>query len=235
MSEDSRNWKLFKDENEEFIKKSLGKGESRLTLGQYYTNEICLDAKHLSFTLSRYKFVSKMLAYRKNVKLLEMGCNEGLGALLFQQNLDLSEYVGIDLDSDAINWNKENLPDGLRFVEGDFFECGNISGETFDAVVSLDVIEHINQKKEHEFCRVMIEHMKEDGVAVIGTPNIVMQPFAREVVQKVHINLYDQERLYELMNQYFRNVFIFNMTDEVVHTGFNPMSCYIFAVCCNFK
>lgn len=154
---------------------------------------------------------------------------------MFQQNLDLSEYVGIDLDGDAINWNKENLPDGLRFVEGDFFECGNISGETFDAVVSLDVIEHINQKKEHEFCRVMIEHMKEDGVAVIGTPNIVMQPFAREVVQKVHINLYDQERLYELMNQYFRNVFIFNMTDEVVHTGFNPMSCYIFAVCCNFK
>jgi len=48
-----------------------------------------------------------------------------------------------------------------------------------------------------------------------------------------HINLYDQKRLYMLMSKFFHNVFIFHMNDEVVHTGFAPMTCYIFALCCN--
>ena len=69
------------------------------------------------------------------------------------------------------------------------------------------------------------------GVAIIGTPNITFNPFASAGSKMAHINLYDQERLYDLCSRHFDNVFIFNMNDEVVNTGFAPMSCYIFAVC----
>ena len=61
----------------------------------------------------------------------------------------------------------------------------------------------------------------------------MLAPYACEESKIGHINLYDQERLHKLMANYVKNVFIFNMNDEMLNTGFAPISCYIFAVCCN--
>ena len=58
-----------------------------------------------------------------------------------------------------------------------------------------------------------------------------MSPYAGPESRAGHINLYDQDRLYDLLDDFFENVFLFGMNDEVVHTGFAPMCCYIFAVC----
>lgn len=196
---------------------------------------IIKDIKHIAFTLSRYKFVSKLLMYKDNVDLLEMGCQEALGAMVFKQNMSLNRYVGIDLDEEAIKWNKKNLPDVFEFINANFFDCTEIKNDEFDAIVSLDVIEHISVDMENQYCKVICSSLKKDGVAVIGTPSIMLSPYACEESRIGHINLYDQKRLYELMNTYFNNVFIFNMNDEVVNTGFAPMSCYIFAVCCGKK
>ena len=204
-------------------------------LGTYYSYMVNADIKHLSFTLSRYKFASKLLMYKEHTNLLEMGCQEALGALLFQQNINLDRYVGIDLDAEAIKWNKEYLPKDFEFICANFFECTKLGEKEFDAVVSLDVIEHIAPEKEEQYCEIICKNLKQDGVAIVGTPNIAFSPYASEGSKIGHINLYDQKRLYKLMNRYFHNVFIFNMNDEVVHTGFAPMSCYIFAVGCNKK
>jgi hypothetical protein len=35
----------------------------------------------------------------------------------------------------------------------------------------------------------------------------------------------------ELMMEYFENVFMFSMNDEVVHTRFQPIAQYLFALC----
>ncbi|MCI9646689.1 MAG: class I SAM-dependent methyltransferase [Lachnospiraceae bacterium] len=204
-----------------------------LDLGLYYSHMISTDIKHLAFTLSRYKFVSKLLMYRDSVDLLELGCQEALGALMFSQNTKLHSYVGIDLDEGAIKWNQEYMPQDFEFICGNFFDYKKAEGKEFNAVVSLDVIEHISADMENEYCNVIYDNLKEDGVAVVGTPNIMLDPYACEESKIGHINLYDQERLHKLMANYFKNVFIFNMNDEMVNTGFAPMSCYIFAVCCN--
>jgi hypothetical protein len=34
------------------------------------------------------------------------------------------------------------------------------------------------------------------------------------------------------MKRFFKNVFMFSMNDEVVHTGYSKMSHYNFALCC---
>ena len=75
-------------------------------------------------------------------------------------------------------------------------------------------------------------NLNENGFAIIGTPNITMYPYASPVNKEAHINNYDQERLYKLFAEKFRNVFIFGMNDEAVNTGFYPFSCYIIALCC---
>ncbi|MFM8835604.1 MAG: methyltransferase type 12, partial [Actinomycetota bacterium] len=37
------------------------------------------------------------------------------------------------------------------------------------------------------------------------------------------------------LKKYFHSVFMFSMNDEVVHTGFFPMSHYLIAVCADKK
>ena len=51
-----------------------------------------------------------------------------------------------------------------------------------------------------------------------------------EGVKQIH-----RTNLHHLLKNYFENVFLFSMNDEVVHTGFTPMAHYLFAVCCQKK
>ena len=37
------------------------------------------------------------------------------------------------------------------------------------------------------------------------------------------------------MQQFFHNVFIFSMNDEVVHTGYAPMAHYLLALGCTLR
>ena len=37
------------------------------------------------------------------------------------------------------------------------------------------------------------------------------------------------------MRRHFNNVYLFSMNDEVLHTGYKPMSHYLFALCANIK
>ena len=222
-------------ENWENVKEIIrNENNPDLEFGAYLKHMVYAYFKHMIFTLSSYKFVSKLLMYRKNLTICELGCNEAWGALMLQQNTDMEKYLGIDLDTDAIAYNKRVFrSDKFDFLEANFFEMK--INERFDAVISLDVIEHINPEMEHDYCQVIVKHLNTDGVAVVGTPNITMSPYASKESKIGHINLYDQKRLANLMQNYFENVFIFGMNDEVVHTGFAPMSCYIFAVCTGKK
>lgn len=193
------------------------------------------DVKHFLFAFARYKFVLKMIANRKNINLLELGCNDGLGTLLFKQSGFCKSITGVDFDAESITWAKKNIGNTVdfTFIEDDFLGKEYMGVEKADVVVSLDVIEHIEQSKENIFLETICKNLKETGFAVIGTPNIAMYNYTSDINKKAHINNYNQERLYNFLSQKFNNVFIFGMNDEVLHTGFNPMSCYILALCCN--
>ena len=168
--------------------------------------------------------------YKKEIEILELGCNEALGAYLLVQNNDVKQYVGIDFDGESIAWDQEHKLENCRFVCGDFFDKSVVKG-TYDVVFSLDVIEHIRPDQEDDFCSIMTNHLNNGGVAIVGTPNANMYEYESEGSRKGHINMYSQKRLHDLLNRWFSNVFIFNMNDEVVNDCFAPMSCYIFAVC----
>lgn len=219
--------KIWKNAKE--IVKSNIEGKS---LGYYTDSEMAIDIKHFMFRLARYKYVAKLMQYEKAVNVLELGCNEAWGALLLKQNIDLSSYIGIDFDNDTIEWNKKNLSDDFTFVCDDFFAYAK-QLEKYDLVLALDVIEHIAKEKEDEFCQLFSKTLSKRGTAIIGTPHINMMPYASAGSKAAHINMYDQKRLFQTCKRYFNNVYIFNMNDEVVHTGMNAMVCYIFAVCCN--
>lgn len=211
-----------------------------ITLPNYYSVWIDQYIKELNFTLSRYKFAASMIAPQKNTYCLELGSNYGLGSRMLTIVGKCDGYVGVDFDKDGVEYAEKTFASNtVSFIKDDFlgkdYRDYLASGGGFSAIVSLDVIEHIPKEKEELLLKTISVNLADNGIAVIGTPNITMTPYASEGSKIGHVNLFDQERLYDFLSQVFQNVFIFGMTDEVVHTGFYPMCCYIFAVCAGKK
>lgn len=106
-----------------------------------------------------FEFAKKFLAGKK---ILEVGCGEGDRTKLFYSVSN--QVFGIDIVDKVKNEHKNHfqflLADGRKLP---------FSDECFDAVVSFDVIEHIEEDKAvvDEMFRVC----KKGGFLLLGTPN----------------------------------------------------------------
>jgi cyclopropane fatty-acyl-phospholipid synthase-like methyltransferase len=103
-------------------------------------------------------------------------------------------------------------------------------GIMVDGAFLIDVIEHLDPKKERFFLDNVVKCLKPAGVLIIGTPNITVAKHATPQSRAQHINLKSNKTLRRLMEIYFENVFMFGMNDEVLHTGYAPMCHYILAM-----
>ncbi len=201
-------------------------GDYKYDFGEHWSYNFRNDPKRLAFVLSRYKFAAKMIGKANSV--LEMGCSDGIGASILAENAQ--KYLGIDLDAPAIEAARYNFGKTKHEFHTDDF-MGKVYGQ-FDGVVSLDVVEHILAIHENEYFDTLHKNLTAHGVCVVGTPNITSDCYASLGSKMGHVNLFSQERLQETLGKYFAHVFPFGMNDEVVHTGFAPMSHYLICVCC---
>lgn len=195
----------------------------RLVLGQVTTHIYKHNPKQLLFMLARYKHAARLLPQR-SIKVLELGCGEGFCTQLLAQ--PGNSVLGVDSDSCAIRETSE-LPSRCEYICDDFL--GKKYG-VFDAVVSLDVIEHIPLASECLYMNTICTNLNPTGMCVIGTPNESAFKYASEGSKIGHINNYSAQRLYDTVEKYFHNVSILCMNDEVLHTGFYPMAHYLLAV-----
>ncbi|HSX13983.1 MAG TPA: class I SAM-dependent methyltransferase [Chlamydiales bacterium] len=199
-------------------------GNFKVHLGDHWSFNFFNDPKRLAFVLSRYKLAAKMAC--KKGRVLELGCSTGIGATILGEFT--SEYVGVDLDESAIQTARSNLTEPkFRFLFDDFM--GKIYGQ-FDAVVSLDVVEHIHLEYEDLYFKTVVDNLAPNGICVIGTPNVTSAPYAAPTSQIGHVNLYSQDRLVKVLKKYFHQVFPFGINDEIVHTGYASMAHYIVGV-----
>jgi 2-polyprenyl-3-methyl-5-hydroxy-6-metoxy-1,4-benzoquinol methylase len=97
------------------------------------------------------------------------------------------------------------------------------------------VIEHIETVDEHLYLKAVVDHLKPHGMCIIGTPNDTATQYASKASQIGHVNMYTAERLVSTLQQHFHHVFQFGVNDEIVHTGFAPMSHYLIAIGCSPK
>jgi 2-polyprenyl-3-methyl-5-hydroxy-6-metoxy-1,4-benzoquinol methylase len=185
------------------------------------------DPKHLLFSLSRYKFVSKMFSGYK--KVLEIGCGDAFGTSLVAQTVN--EITATDLDERFIVELRKTHPfaNKINFIEKNFIsDC--LLGD-FDGAFCLDVLEHIPKEFENLFITNILKSIDDDGDFIIGMPSLESQIYASALSKEGHVNCKTADELKKLMLSYYSKVFIFSMNDEVLHTGFAPMSHYIFALC----
>lgn len=184
------------------------------------------DAKHLLFTLARYKFVAKMFADLD--RIAEFGCGDGFGTRLIAANV--GQVDGYDFDPVFIE-NARSINQRVPNVSFQVQDLLKRPVQTkYDGIYALDVIEHIPQKQEGAFMRNVAAALTPHGMCLLGTPNITSQVYASKPSKEGHVNCKAHDELKELMLTYFHNAFLFSMNDEVVHTGFGPMAHYLFCL-----
>ena len=197
-----------------------------VTLGPYSSHIWRNDPKHLSFLLSRYKFCSKILQGKLNI--LEIGCGDSIGTAIILQTVNQVHAIDFEpiVIEDAIKRNE--YPKRCSYQVHDITQSS--LQKTFDAAFCLDVIEHIPSTLENKFMQNTVDSLKDDAIFIIGTPNSTAQKYASPASQEGHINLKSETTLRKLTENYFKNVLIFSMNDEVVHLGFYPMANYLFGI-----
>ena len=208
------------------------KGQKGLAVLGVMNNQVWHDdPRRLVFTLSRYKFVAKLLGGKKNV--LEVGCGDAFASRIVQQ--EVGALTAIDFDPLFIEDIKSRAdPDWPLDCAVHDMLTGPYPGK-FDAIYSLDVLEHIEQDKEDLFLSNALKSLTPEGVAIIGMPSLESQSYASPQSREGHVNCKSGNDFKRLMQGYFHNVFMFSMNDEVVHTGYLPMAHYLLAVCANLK
>lgn len=197
-------------------------------LGLHTNKQWHEDPKHLLFSLARYKFVAKMLGGKENV--LEIGCGDAFCSRLVRQ--EVKRLVAVDIDplfiEDVKDRSDPNWP--IEAAVHDALQ-GHVPG-TFEAVYSLDVLEHIPESREDVFLSNACRSLSPDGVLIIGIPSLESQAHSKGKDITGHVNCKSGPQLKTLLEKYFKNVFSFSMNDEIVHTGHAKMAHYLICVCC---
>ncbi len=202
----------------------------RVRLGMMSSHRWRMDPKVLLFSMSRYKFVAKMLGGQKDV--LEIGCGDGWGAQIVLPEVESIHCI--DMDPVLIHECKE-----LSSTANITFEVHDMLDSPLhpqrNAAYLLDVLEHVDKREEDQFLRNIALSIQPDGICIVGMPSIESQRYASKPSRATHINCKNGPELKNLLGGYFNNVFFFGMNDEVVHTGFAPMAHYLICLCVGVK
>ncbi len=134
--------------------------EQQMHLDDYYENphawgrDVDIDKRALAWMVSQFA--------PRNV--LDIGCNNGpLVAALTDLGIDTT---GIDISGFAIEQAVPEIAD--RLVLGDF--TTHDFGTGFDAVLALDLMEHLNPHRLESYLARISELLSDSGIAVFNIP-----------------------------------------------------------------
>lgn len=126
-----------------------------------YFNEI---EKHHWWWEGRREILRQELSTRKKIRLLDIGCGTGETMSFIKRYSKNIDVVGVDNSQVAVNFATKR---GHKVLRVDALKLP-FPDETFDAVLMLDVIEHI--KDDHAFLAEATRVLKRGGKVIITAP-----------------------------------------------------------------
>lgn len=141
-------------------------------------------------------------AYYKATELLsgnvlEIGCGMGRALSLVLEHCE--RYTAIDKNEKLIEQLAEKYPQH-QFINSHIPPLSSLPSETFDFVITFQVIEHI--QNDDLFVKEIARVLKKGGKAIISTPNI-KQSLSRN---PWHIREYTKESLEKLLQKDFAKI-----------------------------
>jgi ubiquinone/menaquinone biosynthesis C-methylase UbiE len=102
-------------------------------------------------------------------RLLDYGCGNGANTLLFEP--DFRQIVGIEVEEDRLNEAKDYASRNGHRIEYEIYDGGKLpfSDESFDRVVSFEVLEHT--RDDQEAAKEVYRVLANGGLFILTVPN----------------------------------------------------------------
>ena len=164
------------------------------------------DPKRILFSLSRYKFVAKMLSGKKDV--LEIGCADGFFSKVVYQEvkkLTLIDFDKVFIDDFKSMQNKQNK---IKSFVHDIVK--KPMNKKFDAIYCLDVLEHIKPSNEKKFFINSIKSLNKHGIFICGIPSLESQKYASKISKEGHVNCKTGDELRKTLKIFLQQFYFFH-------------------------
>lgn len=149
------------------VKKEIEKGNPWYVSSQFeWTEKESIRRIYDQRFLFFYKIIKREISGKGRITLLDYGCGDGYWSLVFSRFL-LCEVTGVDYNPLRLERARPIIKNA-KFIEADLRETNEQLGK-FDIVFCNQVIEHI--KNDVSFLKGIRNHLKEDGLIILGTPN----------------------------------------------------------------
>jgi ubiquinone/menaquinone biosynthesis C-methylase UbiE len=136
-------------------------------MAKIYTTEITSDNIPSDNPLHQRLFKAYVVAEQYvRGDVLEVGCGEGRGVELLMSKAD--SFTAVDKIEEALIVLRERFPEG-KFLSMNIPPLGGLEDNTYDCVVSFQVIEHI--KNDALYLKEINRVLKPGGIALFTTPN----------------------------------------------------------------
>lgn len=167
-------------------------------MAKIYTTEITSE-RILSDNPIHQRLFKAYVAAEEYVQgdVLEVGCGEGRGVELLIKKA--TSFTAVDKIDEALQKLRAQYPSG-NFIRMDLPPLHGLADNSFDCVVSFQVIEHI--QNDSFYLKEIQRVLKPGGIALISTPNRKMS-LSRN---PWHIREYLSGELASLASEIFRSV-----------------------------
>jgi len=127
------------------------------TKGEYH-RKLDKNWKYLPVYLEKMRVMDEILRKAKDAKILDAGCGEGLLVEKYRKR-------GFDILGLDINYSS-------KYVKKGDIKKMPFKDETYDMVLFLDVLEHINVLDQRKVIDELYRVTKKKGVIIFGLPNL---------------------------------------------------------------
>ena len=135
----------------------------------WYYQSLRVDPLQRYWHKRRFEEISKLIEPVKGT-VLDIGCADGMFSKVILDKSKAQKLIGIDVLKTSIAWANKHWAKGgkMKFMVKDAHKLDFASG-SFDAVVALEVLEHVHQPLE--VLKGVKRVMKKDGYGIFLVPS----------------------------------------------------------------
>jgi len=120
--------------------------------------------------IQRYE---EVLPHVKGLRCFDAGCGSGYGTYYLAKG-GVDSIVGVDISIEAINFAKRHYKENnLSYLQRDVCNL-KFEDNYFDAIISFDVLEHLEGKEQKIFISNLSRVLNIGGTLYIGCPNAIV-------------------------------------------------------------
>lgn len=166
----------------------------KLRSSRYHWQQVSRDLFNFNaFVISRYQQVIKLIPKKKNQRILDIGCGDGVLLSLIKN----ARLYGVDLDQDSLDFAATKIKAKLVKASAEKLPFKN---NLFDVVIATEIIEHLS--KPELMLKEIKRVLKPNGRVIISTPN----QLAFGLTDRLHVQEFSAGELQQLLQSEFKSV-----------------------------